>query len=255
MRYLIYRISSNSLEKKRIDKFSKVELLSDTLAKFTGFYPIVIADNCSDEILEKIPSFNVEFLVTKLGNSRSMLFAIKHVLGIANPGDIIYFCEDDYWHENELSKYIDEGLMKFDYITLFDHPDKYMEFTDYHSPTRNGAFSEWTQVVRSAYLPRWWRLTGSTTMTFAANYNALKEDAWIFEFFLKRREIPPDMLIWHGITRARYKTNDFRARFRLFLATKLLSLGRKRKTLATLVPSGAAHLEPRAIPIGFRIPD
>jgi hypothetical protein len=93
-----------------------------------------------------------------------------YALGLAAyyPDDtLIYFVEDDYLHLPSAPKLLQEcsEIENADYITLYDHPDKYGPL--YH----NG---EWTFIFRTA--SSHWRWTISTCMTFAARVKTLKED-------------------------------------------------------------------------------
>jgi hypothetical protein len=109
--------------------------------------------------------------------------------------EIVYFIENDYLHKLGSDKILLEGFnVGYNYVALYDHPDKYM----------NGANpfvedgGEVTRVMISDSCH--WKITNSTTMTFAAQVKTLKEDESIlreytagsyprdFEMFLALRE-------------------------------------------------------------------
>jgi len=79
--------------------------------------------------------------------------------------DIIYFLEDDYVHRPNWDKILMEGFeLGVDYVTLYDHGDKYMEF-----------YSEFrTKVLHSK--SSHWMATPSTTNTFAVKFSTLMKD-------------------------------------------------------------------------------
>ena len=79
---------------------------------------------------------------------------------------IIYFLEDDYIHRPNWDKILIDGFnLPVDYVTLYDHGDKYQEmYKDFM-----------TKVLRTELSH--WMPTPSTTSTFAAKFKTLKEDA------------------------------------------------------------------------------
>lgn len=85
---------------------------------------------------------------------------------------IIYFLEDDYVHRPGWDKILIDGFsLPVDYLTLYDHGDKYQEmYKDFM-----------TKVLVSNYSH--WMPTPSTTNTFALKFKTLKEDREIHEFF------------------------------------------------------------------------
>jgi hypothetical protein len=60
-----------------------------------------------------------------------------------------------------------------EYVTLYDHPDKYMEPGVGGNPHCYGK-AENTRVFLGQYCH--WKITNSTTMTFAAKVRTLKQD-------------------------------------------------------------------------------
>lgn len=84
--------------------------------------------------------------------------------------EIIYCSEDDYLHKPESPAIITEGLNYADYVTLYDHPDKY-------TPLYN--FGENTKITRTFSCH--WKNTISTCMTFGFKYQTLKEDFEIIQ--------------------------------------------------------------------------
>lgn len=90
--------------------------------------------------------------------------------------EIVYLAEDDYLYAEDSYQLFEEGLRVFDYVTLYDHPDKYMSASPnpYVTPNKFGAGAEQTRVylTKSSH----WKETNSTTMTFAARVQTLRAD-------------------------------------------------------------------------------
>jgi hypothetical protein len=85
--------------------------------------------------------------------------------------EVVYFLENDYLHKPNSLKILLEGInIGADYVSLYDHPDKYM---DGANPFVEGG-GEYTKVFLSESCH--WKLTNSTTMTFATKVKTLKED-------------------------------------------------------------------------------
>jgi glycosyltransferase involved in cell wall biosynthesis len=96
---------------------------------------------------------------------------------------IVYFLEDDYLHKPEWIKILREGfsLPHSDYVTLYDHKDKYF-FPEYQNLT---ARLFHTQSCH-------WRTTPSTTNTYAMRFKTLKRDEAIHRAFSLNRKITAD---------------------------------------------------------------
>jgi len=181
--------------------------------KNTNNSVVYVLDNCSDET---IGYFTKEtFICTQLGNSECNNFIYKYVVDNYSDDDIVYICEDDYLYDTkngsyDLTKVIYEGLERSDYVSLMDHPDKYLD--GWGNPyVQNGGENTKVILTKSVH----WKFTNSTTMTFACKVKTLKEDFQILNDY-NDSKVPRD--------------------FEMFL--KLYSKGRK---LITPIPGLANH--------------
>ena len=103
--------------------------------------------------------------------------------------DLVYFCEDDYLHLKIAPKLLQEGIKRSDYVTLYDHPDKY-------TPQYNGG--EFSKVIKTN--SSHWRYTISTCMTFGTKINTLKKDLDIWNKYIDKNH-PEDHLIFSDLTK------------------------------------------------------
>jgi hypothetical protein len=100
------------------------------------------------------------------GEAKSFIETLKYIQTQNHSAeDIIYFLEDDYVHCPEWDKILLEGFtLGADYVTLYDHGDKYMEF-----------YSEFrTKILHTKSTH--WMATPSTTNTFSVKYSTLMKD-------------------------------------------------------------------------------
>ena len=112
--------------------------------------------------------------------SGAFLKVIDHVSKLdLHPETVVYFVEDDYLHRPGWLGVLLEGLEIADYVTLYDHKDKYFLYPDlrsqiYVSPTCH------------------WRTVPSTTQTFAMRFKTLLRDLEIHRQFSSGRKISAD---------------------------------------------------------------
>ena len=140
---------------------------------------------------------------------KSFLALLDHVMKKRLPKNtILYFLEDDYLHREGWADILLEGftLPNVDYLTLFDHRDKYLDYP--------GLKSEIFQT-QSCH----WRTTPSTTNTYAMRLKTLKKHLHIHRAFSEGRDISAD--------------HD-----------KFLELGRQGATLLSSIPGWSTHAEP-----------
>lgn len=179
---IYYRVSNNSYNKIKLENATKEYCLSNFLSVFSpDEHEInIIADNVTDlgliDFLENIKNIKLEH--TNLNNAQSFKYVFEKSLQ-SNLNDIVYFVEDDYLHLPLSPIAIEEGIKISDYITLYDHPDKYIN----RSAGGDNPFiedgGEITRVVKTN--SSHWKLTNSTTMTFASTVSTLidDKDTWL----------------------------------------------------------------------------
>ncbi|MGB7978321.1 MAG: hypothetical protein WCF19_04075 [Chlamydiales bacterium] len=111
----------------------------------------------------------------------SFLRMLEYVASLAlHPDQIVYFLEDDYLHRPGWIDVLLEGFSTAaDYVTLYDHLDKYTLYPKLSS-----------KIFATASCH--WRTTPSTTNTYAMRFSTLKEDFSIHRRFSLGRKITAD---------------------------------------------------------------
>jgi hypothetical protein len=134
----------------------------------------IVCDRLNDDTKSFLEKFNLELTHVDIGdNAGSFNYVLDKVLELDNK-EIVYLLEDDYLHKPNSKQIITDGIeLGFDYVTLYDHPDKYMNPIDGGNPFCSG-MSEETRVYLGDNCH--WKLTNSTTMTFASKVKTLRED-------------------------------------------------------------------------------
>jgi len=129
---LIYRISDSSYRKPKLIGATKEYCLNNFLSVFkenlfSEDKPqiLIVADNCGEKTKDIVCKTNLPIDFTNLGNAGSLIYSIKKSIEEFEDSEIIYFCEDDYLHLPISPQLIKEGMKRSDYVSLYDHPDKY----------------------------------------------------------------------------------------------------------------------------------
>lgn len=202
----IYRISDRSYKKDRLSNATKENCLLNFVAEFGNQFMIIIADNVKDETYKWLleVTSTIDNTTVRRINSSGNGYAANIAMDIAleyskNVGlNYIYFIEDDYLHWKGSYDILLEGLRLADYVSLYDHPDKYLPGSQGGNPFIDEDGGEITKVFVTESTH--WKLTNSTTMTFATSRKILEEDRNIwrqytnhshpndFQCFLKLRE-------------------------------------------------------------------
>ena len=173
---IIYRISDAGYNKVKPKYINNRNCLWNAVNMFQGVdfeNWTVIADNVSEEtdviIQGYIPRERIEYVSVGHGAGTFNLALDKALTFDDN--EIVYFCENDYLHKPDSQKVIEEGLNEIgaDFVSLYDHPDKYI---DGANPYVQGG-GEMTRVMLST--SSHWKVTNSTTMTFAAKVKTLRK--------------------------------------------------------------------------------
>lgn len=198
---VLLRISDAGYNKEKIDWATKEVCLKNTLEVFGIENVMVFPNACKAETLAMIAATGVAQVPIE-GGSGAASFRQVADFAFSNFGeeDAVYFLEDDYLHWPNAAKVLEEGLGLADYVTLYDHPDKYLLRKDGGNPLlKDGA--EISAVMRTANAH--WKFTNSTTMTFACKIGTLKRDWAIWKKYTADSH-PHDFLIFKTLTQPKY---------------------------------------------------
>jgi hypothetical protein len=167
---VFYRTSDVSADKRKPYFVTPQNCLHNFVKNFRYDELHIMADNVCDSTYEWLAYFPYKTLRrTKLGNKTSFKHALN--LSVVLPDDTIaYFVENDYIHLPHSREILEEGIEIADYVSLYDHPDKYL-------PEHKDKVPTYLYHTKSTH----WAKVGSTTMTFAAKVSTLKQDKWVFD--------------------------------------------------------------------------
>lgn len=197
---IIYRISDSGYNKVKPLYINNSNCLKNAVRNFGSKENtwIIIADNVSEKTLDSIHSIvpqNTNVKQVSVGHGAGTFNIALDIALTYSDNEIIYFLENDYLHRDNSEAVLIEGISTgSDYVSLYDHPDKYIDGANPY--VESGG--EVTRVIMSN--SSHWKLTNSTTMTFASKVETLREDETIlreytsqsyprdFEMFLKLRD-------------------------------------------------------------------
>ena len=226
----LYRISNGSYDKDRIatkerclqnfvETFmwwdtDKLVMLEDGCNRNTAkmVFEVIAGGHFTKQVNLDKPSYEL-YEIHAGSSAQSFNVALDYALKLTDE-EYVYFVEDDYLHWPECRKVMEEGLQRAHYVSLYDHPDKFINVEDGGNPhvTDGG---EITRVFRTPMCH--WKLTNSTTMTFATSVRILHADEHIWR---------------------KYTTGTYPRDFDAFI--ELRNIGR---TLATPIPGYSTHTE------------
>jgi hypothetical protein len=172
--HVIYRISDNGYPKEKPEYVNNASCYRSALFVFGKSAWTVIADNASEETKQLVEECSGEIKHVKIGHGAGTFnIALDIALGLPDD-EIVYFLENDYLHRYNADKVLESAFdLEFDYVTLYDHPDKYLNPYEGGNPFCSNR-SESTRVYLGKHCH--WKLTNSTTMTFAAKVKTIKQD-------------------------------------------------------------------------------
>lgn len=234
----LYRISDAGNPKLKLNIATKMNCLDNFIAEFKeNIY--VFADNCGEQTIEAIKSRGIKPIITSLGNSGSWRHVVQYAIDNFDENSYIYLMEDDYLHLPGALTALKEGLEIADYVSLYDHPDKYLNFKE-NGPNPyilNGG--ELTRVLRTKNMH--WKYTNSTTMSFAAKIKTLKEDKEIWWHFTET-SLPLDFFAFQALTHQKPLLSKGFYRKSLELLLLRQKVKAKRIVLSS-IPGMATHAE------------
>lgn len=195
----IYRISDYSNTEKIKPTFAEKEnCLKNFVREFGSEDLIVICDNVTKETHDMVQKYCNQTVVSRNGNTGTFLQSCriaKELIESENydkEDTVVYLVEDDYIHRPGSKKILLEAFedLNADYVTLYDHPDKYQNTKDERHTWGHGKIDidedgvrkpgviygtgeETTVFVSSS---THWKYTGSTTMTWATRATNILED-------------------------------------------------------------------------------
>ena len=180
----------------------------------------IVADNVTDDsyvFLSKYIPFEKIIRTNLKSGALSFLYSVNYIIDTykTNSNDTpIYLVEDDYIHKPNSKKILLEGLKISNYCTLYDHPDKYIHPQKGGNPyVIDGGERSIVYLTDSAH----WKITNSTTMTFATSLGILKEDLQIYN---------------------KYCHTGYPYDFQMFL-----ELGQRGRKLISSIPGYSTHCE------------
>lgn len=175
---VIYRISESGYNKVKPDYINNKNCFENAVKTFNKHSFLVICDNAKQETKDMISIWdNCDIHECSVGHGAGTFnIALDYALQSGFSDDeIVYFLENDYIHRNLSDLIIEEGFgIGADYVTLYDHPDKYIPANMGGNPLVDSDGGELTKVFLGKNSH--WKLTNSTTMTFAAKVKTLRED-------------------------------------------------------------------------------
>jgi hypothetical protein len=219
---LIYRICDHRNGGTKIPQINKRQCFLNFVEVFGTNNLSIIADNCRQDTIDFLSRFTRSIECTSLGNAASFVYALDMAVRL-DDDQPLYLVEDDYIHTPRGPRYIAEGLERADYVSLYDHADKYLANSP--NPLVSGG-GENTKVILTPSTH--WKYTNSTTMTFATHAKTLKADQQVFRHYCSDKT-PLDY----------------------FLFRKLAERGR---TLITPIPGRSTHCDEYPSPFIFDTP-
>ena len=197
---IIYRISDAGYKKEKPEYINNENCLKNAVNVFDDADWSIIADNISTETNDMIQKYKSRdhIYYTSIGHGAGTFnLALDEALQYGDD-EIVYFIENDYLHKPGSQQIIEEGIeLGASFISLYDHPDKYLSPSQGGNPyCEGGAEDTRVYLTKSTH----WKVTNSTTMTFASKVSTLKRTESIlrkytqgsypedFKMFLELRE-------------------------------------------------------------------
>jgi hypothetical protein len=198
---VIYRISDAGYNKVKPDYINNEKCLANAMNVFGDAEWSIIADGISEEtnnMIQKYIPRNYIYYVNEGNGASTFNIALDEAIMEDDGDEIIYFLENDYLHKPNSLKILNEGFtLGASFISLYDHPDKYLPPNKGGNPfCEGGAEDTRVHLTDSCH----WKITNSTTMTFASKVSTLRANESIlrkhtsnthpndFNMFLELRE-------------------------------------------------------------------
>jgi len=173
---IIYRVSDTGYNKVKPSYINNEKCLSNFCWVFFDEHEtadiLVMADNVSEQTRKMIQQHQVKIEHVKVGHGAGTFNLALDIALTYDDDEIVYFVENDYIHKGDAYKVFQEGFtLGASFVSLYDHPDKYLDPSRGGNPYCEGG-GEDTRVYLTDSCH--WKITNSTTMTFAAKVSTLK---------------------------------------------------------------------------------
>lgn len=173
---IIYRISDAGYNKVKPDYINNENCLRNFCnIFFENIWDIhIIADNISQQTRDMIYKYidKSQITYTSVGHGAGTFNLALDMALKGKDDEIVYFVENDYLHKLNSGKVLKEGFdLGASFVSLYDHPDKYKGPEQGGNPYCGGG-AEDTRVYLTDSCH--WKITNSTTMTFASQVSTLK---------------------------------------------------------------------------------
>lgn len=191
---IIYRISDAGYNKVKPAYINNEACLKNFCNVFFDHISdiTILADNCSEQTLTMIRKYVDPINIHKVsvGHGAGTFNVALDIALKWNDDEIVYFVENDYLHKQQSPKIIKEGLsLGASFVSLYDHPDKYLDPSKGGNPFCEGG-AEDTRVYLTDSCH--WKITNSTTMTFASTVATLKRTEPILRKWTNQGHYPDD---------------------------------------------------------------
>lgn len=173
---IIYRISDTGYSKVKPAYIHNSACLKNFCNVFFDYISdiIILADNCSEQTLTMIGRYidPINIHRVSVGHGAGTFNLALDMALKWDDDEIVYFVENDYLHKKNSPNIIKEGFgLGATFVSLYDHPDKYMDPSNGGNPFCEGGGEETRLYLTDSCH---WKITNSTTMTFAAEVSTLK---------------------------------------------------------------------------------
>jgi hypothetical protein len=161
--------------KGKLEGATKMGCLYNFLQEFGRDEVVVLGDTLDEETRREVRGLGLQLHDNRFKSGGfNFLAGLDLALGGRDNEDV-YLVEDDFVHRPEARDVLLDGLsMGAAYVTLYDHPDKYVSPAAGGNPkVRHGGES--TRLLLGSRCH--WKVTNSTVMTFAAKVGQLRRDA------------------------------------------------------------------------------
>lgn len=139
----------------------------------------VAIHNYMNTIQSHVPANSTKFVNFGSG-SKVFNWCLTEALECSDD-EIVYFVENDYLHVDDSYLALIDGLKLGDYVSLYNHPDKFIAPQDGGNPYVESDGGFYTKLFSTDMAT--WMLTNSLTGTFAAKVSVLRRDEEILREF------------------------------------------------------------------------